>query len=177
MPPVVSALLAFVVALCRSRASLCLENLALRHQVAIYKQTVSRPRLRPSDRLLWGWLSRLWSGWQEALAFVQPRTVMAWQRKRFREHWRRLSQRGIPGRPALAKEVRDLIRQMWQANPTQGLAPDCRSTPEARHRSGEIDGGEVSPTTQATTVPYMEDLSEEPPAEPRRLLTSCSLGG
>jgi hypothetical protein len=29
MPPVMSALLAFVVALCRSRASLCLENLAL----------------------------------------------------------------------------------------------------------------------------------------------------
>jgi transposase InsO family protein len=51
---------------------------------------------------------------------VQPCTVIAWQRKRFREHWRRLSQQGTPGRPALAKEVRDLIRQMWQANPTWG---------------------------------------------------------
>src|SRR5919108_1633804 len=120
MQPVMSALLAFVVSLFRSRASLCLENLALRHQVAIYKQTIPRPRLRPSDRLLWGWLSRLWSSWQEALAFVQPRTVIAWQRKRFRAHWWRLSQRGTPGRPALAKEVRALIRQMWQANPTWG---------------------------------------------------------
>ena len=120
MPPVMSALLAFVVALCRSRASLCLENLALRHQGAIYKQTIPRPRLHPTDRLFWAWLSRLWSGWQEALAFVQPRTVLAWQRKRFCAHWRRLSQRGTPGRPALAKEVRDLIRQMWQANPTWG---------------------------------------------------------
>jgi putative transposase len=54
------------------------------------------------------------------LAFVQPRTVIAWQRKRFRAHWRRLSQGGTAGRPALAKEVRDLIRQMWQANPTWG---------------------------------------------------------
>jgi transposase InsO family protein len=115
-----SALLAFVVALCRSRASLCLENLALRHQVAIYKQTIPRPRLHPTDRLFWAWLARLWSGWQKALAFVQPRTVIAWQRKHFREHWRRLSQRGTPGRPALAKEVRDLIRQMWQVNPTWG---------------------------------------------------------
>jgi putative transposase len=120
MPPVMSALLAFVVALCRSRASLYLENLALRHQVAIYKQTIPRPRLHPTDRLFWVGLSRLWSGWQEALAFVQPRTVIAWQRKHFRAHWRRLSQRGTPGRPALAKEVRDLIRQMWQANPTWG---------------------------------------------------------
>jgi putative transposase len=120
MPPVMSALLAFVVALFRSRASLCLENLALRHQVAIYKQAVPRSRLHPTDRLFWVWLSRLWSGWQNVLAFVQPRTVIAWQRKRFRAHWRRLSQGGTAGRPALAKEVRDLIRQMWQANPTWG---------------------------------------------------------
>ena len=33
-------------------------------------------------------------GWHDALAFVQPRTVIAWQRRRFRDHWRRLSQRG-----------------------------------------------------------------------------------
>ena len=39
------------------------------------------------------WLARLWGGWQEALAFVQPRTVIAWQRQRFRDHWRRLSQK------------------------------------------------------------------------------------
>src|SRR5215510_3995100 len=110
MPPVMAALLAFVVALFRARASLCLDNLALRHQVAIYKQTLPRPRLHPTDRL--------WSGWQDVLAFVQPRTVIAWQQKRFRAHWRCLSQRGTLGRPALAKEVRDLIRAMWQANPT-----------------------------------------------------------
>jgi hypothetical protein len=83
----------------------------------VYKQTVHRPRLRPTDRLFWAWLSRLWPHWQGALAFVQPRTVIAWQRKRFRDHWRRVSQQGQPGRPALAKEVRDLIRTMWHANP------------------------------------------------------------
>jgi transposase InsO family protein len=62
----------------------------------------------------------LWSGWQQALAFVQPRTVIAWQKKRFRDHWRRLSQRGTPGRPAIAQEVRVLIQDMWQSNPTWG---------------------------------------------------------
>jgi putative transposase len=46
MFPIISALLAFVASLFRSRASLCLEHLALRHQLAIYKQTVDRPRLR-----------------------------------------------------------------------------------------------------------------------------------
>ncbi len=120
LPPVVSAPTACLVSLVRSRLSLCGENLALRHQLAVYKQTIARPRLRPTDRLLWAWLSRWWSGWQEDLAFVQPRTVLAWQRKRFRDHWRRLSQQGKSGQPVLVKEVRELMRTMWQANPTWG---------------------------------------------------------
>ena len=91
MLPVISALLAFVVSLCQSRWALHLRILVLQHQVAVYKQAVHRPLLRLSDRVFWSWLSRLWSGWHEALAFVQPRTVIVWQRKRFREHWRHLS--------------------------------------------------------------------------------------
>jgi transposase InsO family protein len=58
--------------------------------------------------------------WQQALAFVQPRTVIAWQKKRFRDHWRRLSQSGKLGRPAISKEVRELIQDMWRSNPTWG---------------------------------------------------------
>ena len=51
--------------------------------------------------------------------FVQPSTVIAWQRRRFRDHWAKLS-RKTPGRPALAKELRDLIRKMSCANPLWG---------------------------------------------------------
>jgi transposase InsO family protein len=120
MLPVIAALLAFLGSLYRSRGSLTLHVLALQHQVAVYKQTVPHPRLRPSDRLFWAWLSRLWPGWQATLAFVQPRTVIAWQQKRFRDHWRRLSQSGTFGRPAVAREVRDLIRDMSRANPLWG---------------------------------------------------------
>jgi putative transposase len=118
MLPVISALLAFVASLFRSRTSLCLEHLALRHQLAVYKQTVDRPRLRSTDRALWAWLSRLWPGWLDVLAFVQPRTVIAWQQQRFRDYWRRLSRQGTPGRPAIAQQVRELIQAMWQTNPT-----------------------------------------------------------
>jgi hypothetical protein len=45
MPSVIAVLLAFVPRLFRAHASLCLENLALRHQLAVYQQTVRRPRL------------------------------------------------------------------------------------------------------------------------------------
>ena len=53
-----------------------LENLALRHQLAVLQRSAPRPRLRPSDRVLWVLLSRLWRGWGEAVAIVQPETVI-----------------------------------------------------------------------------------------------------
>ena len=109
MLPALSTLLAFAVGRFRSRAFLCLAHLALRHQLAVYKQTAHRPRLRLPNRLFWVWLSHLWSGWQATLAFVQPRTVIAWQRQRCRDHWRRVSQPGKPGRPAVAQEVRQCL--------------------------------------------------------------------
>jgi putative transposase len=115
MPPIISALLAFVVSLFQSRQTMHLRILALQHQLAVYKQTVPRPRLCPTDRLFWAWLSGFRSGWHDALALVQPRTVLAWQQKCLRQHWRRLSQHKQPGRPAIAKEVRNLIRDMSRA--------------------------------------------------------------
>src|SRR5262245_16235284 len=113
MRPILSALCAFVASLFHSRWAMQLKILALQHQLAVYKQTVARPRLRPTDRLFWVWLSRLWRGWHNALAFVQPRTVFAWQRQRLR-------QQGNPGRPAIAREARDRICALWQAQPTWG---------------------------------------------------------
>jgi len=118
MPRVISILLTSIATWFRSRRFLQMQLIALRHQVALYQQSIARPKLRPADRLLWVWLSRRWSGWQEAFEFVQPRTVIACQKKRFRDYWRRLSQLGQPGRPAISKEVRELIQDMWRANPT-----------------------------------------------------------
>jgi hypothetical protein len=53
--------------LCGGHRQLALENLALRHQLAVYKRTVSRPRLRRTDRLFWVWLARAWAGWRQPL--------------------------------------------------------------------------------------------------------------
>src|SRR5665647_3990377 len=45
----------------RSRASLELELLALRHQVAVLRrQRLGRARLFCADRLLWVWVYRVW---------------------------------------------------------------------------------------------------------------------
>jgi len=58
-----------------TRKALLLENLALRQQLAAYRRTSERARLRPSDRVFWVGLSRLWAGWQSTLVIVKPETV------------------------------------------------------------------------------------------------------
>jgi putative transposase len=120
MRSVLVAAVTSVAFLFRSRLALQVEVLALRHQLAVYQRARQRPRLEPADRVLWSWLSKVWAGWQDALVFVRPNTVISWQRKRFRDHWTRLSRRGKPGRPPVAKEIRDLIRHMSRANPAWG---------------------------------------------------------
>jgi hypothetical protein len=61
-----------------------------------------RPRIRSADGLWWSLISRWWSDWGRALYFVQPRTVLEWQKKRFRDYWRDLSRARMPGRPRVA---------------------------------------------------------------------------
>ena len=99
---------------------LALENLALRQQLAVYKRTAPRPRLRAMDRLLWIGLARVWARWRHALVIVSPDTVLRWQRRRFREYWTQLCARPTRGRPRINAEVAALVRKMAAANPLWG---------------------------------------------------------
>jgi len=126
-----------------TQRELALENLALRHQVAVLKRTVGtrRPQLNRWDRGLWVVLSRWWTGWQQALAIVQPSTVVRWHRDAFRRFWSKKSRAGRGGRPTLDRELRQLIRRMSKANPTWGA-------PRIRNELAKI-GIEVSCSTAA----------------------------
>jgi putative transposase len=106
--------------LCAGQRQLALENLALRQQLAVYKRTGPRPRLRTMDRLVWVGLARVWAGWRQALVIVSPDTVLRWQRRRFRKHWTRRSGRPRPGRPPISAETAALIRTMAATNPLWG---------------------------------------------------------
>src|SRR5215472_8222008 len=83
----------------KSRASLQLENLALRHQLGVLRRSVKRPKLTSADRLLWTWLCAVWSDWRSTLVIVKPETVIGWHRRGFRLFWRWKVHRGQPGRP------------------------------------------------------------------------------
>ena len=73
----------FLRAFILGRAATAVENLALRQQLAVYKHSAKRPKLRPRDRIFWVLLSRLWPNWRSALAIVQPETVIKWHRMGF----------------------------------------------------------------------------------------------
>lgn len=104
--------------LLRNQRELALENLALRHQLAVLKHRHSRPRLSDVDRLFWVLLSSVWSAWRECLRIVQPETVVRWHRQGFRYYWHWKS-RG-PGRPKIDPEIRGLVQRMCRANPLWG---------------------------------------------------------
>jgi putative transposase len=148
----------------RTRQSLVLENLALRHQLAVLQRTAPRPRLRTTDRLLWVLLSRLWNRWTDAVSIVQPATVIRWQRTEFQLFWTWKSRRNGPGRPAVAPEVRALIRRMSRANPLWG-APRIH---------GELQklGVEIS---QATVSKYLV-RHRRPPSQTWRTFLDNHLG-
>ena len=90
---------------------LALENIALRQQVAVLRRHVARPRLQARDRVFWVILRRPWSGWSEALALVQPATVLRWHRAGWQRVWR-WNSRKKSGRPTVPLEVRELIRRL-----------------------------------------------------------------
>jgi len=48
----------------KSRGRLALENLALRQQLAMLKQSTKRPRASPVDRLFWILFSKYVDGWR-----------------------------------------------------------------------------------------------------------------
>jgi len=96
---------------------LAAENLFLRKQLALYQERHVKPR-RATDatRLALVWLAR-WFDWRQALAVVQPATLIRWHRQEFRRFWRRQS---TSGRPPLPADLQALIRRMAHENPTWG---------------------------------------------------------
>jgi hypothetical protein len=104
----------------RSRASLILENLALRQQLTIYQRDQRHPRLRPGDRVFWTLLRRLWSGWERALIVVRPETVIAWHRQGFKLIWRCRSRGRRVGRPRIPRDHIAYIRRISTDHPEWG---------------------------------------------------------
>ena len=109
-----------VVDLFRSRATLEAEIWALRQQINVLRRTApTKHAFSAIDRLIFVGLYWLFPKIREALAIVKPETVVRWHRAGFRSYWRWKS-RARGGRPTVALEIRELIREMSIANPLWG---------------------------------------------------------
>jgi putative transposase len=92
----IASLLSFRI---RGRASLELEVIVLRHQLAVLKrQRPGRAKLFCADRLLWVLLYRIRPRAMDAMILVKPTTVLQWHRRGFRLAWRWRSWARRPGR-------------------------------------------------------------------------------
>jgi transposase InsO family protein len=101
-----------------SRITLLAENLFLRKQLALFQERQVRPqRTTATFRLVMVALGKLFH-WRDALVIVKPETFIGWHRAGVRAFWRWKSRKR--GRPALPKDVRELIRRMALENPIWG---------------------------------------------------------
>jgi putative transposase len=94
------------------------ELLILRHQVAVLRRQVARPKLEPADRVVLAALSRLLprSRWQ--IFFVTPGTLLRWHRRLIARHW--TYPHAKPGRPPVSTQIRELVLRMAAENSSWG---------------------------------------------------------
>jgi len=95
-----------------------IELLVLRHEVAVLRRKVSRPRFRPGDRALLAALARLLRRQRWASLIVCPATVRRWHRDALARRW--TYPRRDPGRPPVASSVAELIVRLARENATWG---------------------------------------------------------
>jgi putative transposase len=115
---VVCRLLALLVLLARADRSKELEILVLRHELAVLRRQVGRPKFDPSDRLVLAALSRVaprrsWSAFP-----VRPETLLRWHRRLVAGRWTYPHRR--PGRPPIERYVRELILRLARENTSWG---------------------------------------------------------
>ena len=134
------AVRALLGALVRSRRGLDvkdIELLVLRHELAILRRQVERPKLGMADRALLAAAAVHLPRPQRTVLLVTPRTLLRWHRALVRRKWRQPP--GRVGRPPLSPEIRELVLRLARENPRWGHRRIC----------GELAklGFRVSPTS------------------------------
>jgi putative transposase len=103
--------------LARSDASKDVEILVLRHEVAVLRRQVARPKPDWADRAVIAALARLLPRHLRLHRIVTPGTLLAWHRHIVKNQW---TYPKTTGRPPIPEEIRELVRRLARQNPRWG---------------------------------------------------------
>jgi putative transposase len=100
--------------LARSDTSKDMEILVLRHEVAVLRRQVARPKPDWADRAIIAALARLLPKRLRLHRIVTSGTMLAWHRRLVKSKWTYPNTRG---RPPVPEEIRELVRRLARQNP------------------------------------------------------------
>ena len=103
--------------LARSDPSKDVEILVLRHEIAVLRRQVARPKPDWADRAVIAALTRLLPRHLRLHRIVTPATLLAWHQRLVKEKW---TYPNRTGRPPVTEEIRALVRRLARQNPRWG---------------------------------------------------------
>jgi len=128
------------------------EVLVLRHELAVLRRQIKRPKLRRRDKLFLAAMSRMLPRERWAAFIVTPATLVRWHRELVRRKWT-YKHRPPLGRPPIDSATRALILRMARENPRWGCV----------RIKGELQGlGIIVSTTTIRTILRRAGLGPAP---------------
>jgi putative transposase len=103
--------------LARSDISKDVEILVLRHEVAVLRRQIPRPKPDWADRAMIAALTRLLPRHLRLHRIVTPATLLAWHRRLTKK---KRTYPNAAGRPPVPEEIRELVRRLARQNPRWG---------------------------------------------------------